>query len=225
MAEKQQQSRQKIDEVKPDLQEDRGELFEKQWNPYDTYIAQDGERYKEFQTQEEVTEKNLELLEKVEELVERLLGGQGMVPPGIGDRVIGTGPDLNIEDPPNGLTLSKREAVRVMAPDGSEEEEEEPYYEEDDDDDDDESDTRITKKKPRLDTRKSATPSTSTQPDYAQLKSQSEQQHAYDARGHRHPGEPHHKLACSEKREQNGKLKYYHNKYNDGCRDVNIRPQ
>lgn len=64
-----------------------------------------------------------------------------------------------------------------------------------------------------------------TQPDYAQLKSQSEQQHAYDARGHRHPGEPHHKLACSEKREQNGKLKYYHNKYNDGCRDVNIRPQ
>ncbi|MCI9635226.1 MAG: hypothetical protein HFG77_02345 [Hungatella sp.] len=138
LAEKQQQSRQKIDEVKPDLQEDRGELFEKQWNPYDTYIDQDGERYKEFQTQEEVTEKNLELLEKVEELVERLLGGQGMVPPGIGDRVIGTGPDLNVEDPPNGLTLSKREAVRVMAPDGSEEEEEEPYYEEDDDDDDDE---------------------------------------------------------------------------------------
>lgn len=138
LAEKQQESREKIGEVKPDLQEDRGELFEKQWNPYDAYIAQDGERRRELETQEEATEKNLELLEKVEDLVERLMGGEGILPPDGGDREIGGGPILTGGDLPPVLTISRREAVRVTAPEGSGEEDEPPYYEEDDDDDEEE---------------------------------------------------------------------------------------
>lgn len=74
LAEKQKKSRIEIDSIKPDLQENRGELLEKQWNPYDAYIKQDGERYQEYLSQGRATAQNLELLETVEEQVKEVLG-------------------------------------------------------------------------------------------------------------------------------------------------------
>lgn len=73
LAERQKKSRREIDSIKPDLQEDREELLERQWNPYDAYIEQDGERYRELSGQEKAAAKNLDLLEEVEMLVEELL--------------------------------------------------------------------------------------------------------------------------------------------------------
>ncbi|MCI8661959.1 MAG: hypothetical protein HFG69_01615 [Hungatella sp.] len=73
LSKKQRESRAEIHKIKPDLQENRGELLEKQWNPYDTYIEQDGERYREFSFQEQVSAGNLELMKETEELVEELL--------------------------------------------------------------------------------------------------------------------------------------------------------
>lgn len=73
LAERQKKSRREIDVIKPDLQEDREELLEKQWNPYDTYMEQDKERYRELLDQEKAAAENMELLETVEMLVEELL--------------------------------------------------------------------------------------------------------------------------------------------------------
>lgn len=109
LGERQQESLAHIDRVKPDLQEDRGELFENQWNPYSTYIDQDGQRHQEFLNQKETTEENLGLLEETQEMVGWLLGGS--------------------------FARSDHRPVRVGEPENSGEEEE-PVYEEDDSDDD-----------------------------------------------------------------------------------------
>ena len=66
----QQKSREKIDQVKPDLQDGREELLKQQWNPYDDYIAQNGERRKGFADWERSVEKNLALLDETEQIVE-----------------------------------------------------------------------------------------------------------------------------------------------------------
>lgn len=70
LLERQRQSWSKIDEVKSDLQDNREELFRQQWNPYDDYIAQDGERRREFARWEDQVGMNLCLLEEVETLVQ-----------------------------------------------------------------------------------------------------------------------------------------------------------
>ena len=72
LAKKQQESRAMLEEVKPDLQEDRGTIFEDQWNPYDAYRSEDEARYQKLLGQAEATEKNLLLLERTESLVEEL---------------------------------------------------------------------------------------------------------------------------------------------------------
>lgn len=73
LSQRQQKSRAKIEGIKPDLQEDRGELFESQWNPYDAYIKEDGERYREFAAWEQGLERNLQLLWQTGQLVEELV--------------------------------------------------------------------------------------------------------------------------------------------------------
>ncbi|MCI8607585.1 MAG: hypothetical protein HFG72_12530 [Hungatella sp.] len=67
---KNQQSWLKVDEVSGDLQEDREQLFRQQWNPYDAYLAQDGERRREFAGWETWADHNLSLLDETEQLVE-----------------------------------------------------------------------------------------------------------------------------------------------------------
>lgn len=73
LAGKQQRSRAEIESIGPDLQEDRKELFESQWNPYDAYIREDGERYREFAAWEQGLGRNLQLLEQTGQLVEELI--------------------------------------------------------------------------------------------------------------------------------------------------------
>lgn len=73
LAVKQQESRAGINSAKPDLQEERGELLESQWNPYDAYLEKDGARYQELFEQQSITKRNQELLEETEILVEELL--------------------------------------------------------------------------------------------------------------------------------------------------------
>ncbi len=68
LADKQNEAKLTIKAIKPDLQENRGELFEQQWSPYETYIKE--QRYQEFITQQEIVEKNLALLREIEILVE-----------------------------------------------------------------------------------------------------------------------------------------------------------
>lgn len=68
LADKQNEAKLTIKAIKPDLQENRGELFEQQWIPYETYIKE--QRYQEFITQQEIVEKNLALLKEIEILVE-----------------------------------------------------------------------------------------------------------------------------------------------------------
>lgn len=70
LADRQGQSRTKLNEAGADLQDNRQELFKQQWNPYDAYIAQDGERRKEFAGWESMLESNLELLSETEQMVE-----------------------------------------------------------------------------------------------------------------------------------------------------------
>lgn len=70
LADSQQQALEKIDEVQEDLQEDREALFRQRWNPYNDYIAQDGDRRKEFAAWEDTAESNLMLLEETELLVQ-----------------------------------------------------------------------------------------------------------------------------------------------------------
>lgn len=68
LADKQNEAKLTIKAIKPDLQENRGELFEQQWSPYETYIKE--QRYQEFITQQEIVDKNLALLREIEILVE-----------------------------------------------------------------------------------------------------------------------------------------------------------
>ncbi len=65
-------SRETLDEVTPDFQENREQLFEEQMNPYDSYISQDGERRQEILAQQQSGQKNRELLAEVEDMVDRL---------------------------------------------------------------------------------------------------------------------------------------------------------
>lgn len=71
LADKQNEAKLTIKAIKPDLQENRGELFEQQWSPYETYIKE--QRYQEFITQQEIVEKNLALLREIEILVEEAI--------------------------------------------------------------------------------------------------------------------------------------------------------
>lgn len=73
LAKKQDESREKINEIKPEFQQDREQLFEQQWNPYDAYIREDGERYQEYLRQQQILDGNLELLEAVEETVDQIV--------------------------------------------------------------------------------------------------------------------------------------------------------
>jgi len=59
-------------DMEPDFQEDRKQLFETQMNPYYAYVEEDGKRYQEVLNQKEVSLANLELLQQTEELVEQL---------------------------------------------------------------------------------------------------------------------------------------------------------
>lgn len=68
LADKQNEAKLTIKTIKPDLQENRGELFEQQWSPYESYIKE--QRYQEFIIQQETVEKNLALLREIEVLVE-----------------------------------------------------------------------------------------------------------------------------------------------------------
>lgn len=68
LADKQNEAKLTIKTIKPDLQENRGELFEQQWSPYESYIKE--QRYQEFIIQQETVEKNLALLREIEILVE-----------------------------------------------------------------------------------------------------------------------------------------------------------
>ncbi len=77
LADSQQQAMEKIDEVQEDLQENREALFRQRWNPYDDYIAQDGDRRKEFALWEDVAKSNLMLLEETEMLVQEDEGYTG----------------------------------------------------------------------------------------------------------------------------------------------------
>jgi len=70
LADNQQQSIGKIDEVKGHLQDNREELFRQQWNPYDAYLAQDGDRRQEFAKWENTVESNVRLLDETEQLVQ-----------------------------------------------------------------------------------------------------------------------------------------------------------
>ena len=70
---RQQESRAKLKEAEPDLQGDRGRLFEEQWNPYDAYRAEAEARRQKLLTQAQAVEQNLLLLEGTEILVEELL--------------------------------------------------------------------------------------------------------------------------------------------------------
>lgn len=71
LADKQNEAKLTIKTIKPDLQENRGELFEQQWSPYESYIKE--QRYQEFITQQEIVEKNLALLREIEILVEEII--------------------------------------------------------------------------------------------------------------------------------------------------------
>lgn len=66
---RQQQSLSVMNDVTTDLQDNREELFRQQWNPYDAYLAQDGERRKAFARWEEQTEHNRNLLDETEQMV------------------------------------------------------------------------------------------------------------------------------------------------------------
>ncbi len=73
LTDKQEKAKLTMETIKPDLQEKRGELFEQQWNLYESYIKEDGQRYQEFIIQQEIVEKNLDLLREVEILVEEAI--------------------------------------------------------------------------------------------------------------------------------------------------------
>ncbi len=63
-------TRSRLEEVRPDLTEDTAGLLKEQMDPYETYIAQDGARRNEIIQQRENAERNLELLDETEALVE-----------------------------------------------------------------------------------------------------------------------------------------------------------
>lgn len=63
-------SQDKIDEVQEDFQDNREALFREQWNPYETYIVQNGPRRQEFVGWQDTLESNLSLLTETERLVE-----------------------------------------------------------------------------------------------------------------------------------------------------------
>lgn len=65
-------SRGQLDEVRKEFQEGRQELFEEQMDPYDDYVNQDGSRYQEILAQQQTGQQNVELLDRVEELVDEL---------------------------------------------------------------------------------------------------------------------------------------------------------
>ncbi len=132
LKQKQKESRDDIDRVKPDLQADRGQLFESQWNPYDTYIARDGERHREFLNQKETAEENLKLLEETEEMVGWLLGDMASAGQS------GRGGENSREAFCYGrVTRSDHRVFRVGSPE-SPDGESEPVYDDDDDDEDEE---------------------------------------------------------------------------------------
>lgn len=55
-----------------EFQENRGQMFEEQMNPYAAYVEEDGRRRQELLHQQEISIRNLELLKETEELVDRL---------------------------------------------------------------------------------------------------------------------------------------------------------
>ncbi len=65
----QRQCQTEFHKVQPDLQDNREELFRRQWDPYDDYIAQDGERRQELAGWEHTVESNRRLLDETEEMV------------------------------------------------------------------------------------------------------------------------------------------------------------
>lgn len=77
LADRQQEAQFKIKEAGENLQGNREEIFRQQWNPYNAYIAQDGERRQEFSRWENETESNLRLLDETEQLVQDTSGYEG----------------------------------------------------------------------------------------------------------------------------------------------------
>lgn len=69
LADMQRQCRAQIQQIQPDLQGNREELFRRQWDPYDDYIAQDGERRQELVRWERASESNRKVLDDTEQMV------------------------------------------------------------------------------------------------------------------------------------------------------------
>lgn len=66
------QGKHQMTDLQGEFQENRGQMFEEQMNPYAAYVEEDGRRCQELLHQQEISMRNLELLEETEELVERL---------------------------------------------------------------------------------------------------------------------------------------------------------
>ena len=70
LAQKLADTRETMTEIRANWQEDRAELFEKQMNPYSTYVDADGSRRQEILAQLTAGKENLERLDRTEVLVE-----------------------------------------------------------------------------------------------------------------------------------------------------------
>lgn len=66
------QGKHQMNDLQGEFQENRGQMFEEQMNPYAAYVREDGRRRQELLHQQEISMRNLELLEETEELVEQL---------------------------------------------------------------------------------------------------------------------------------------------------------